>query len=386
MPPPDPLAQRIGDPYTRERAMAREHVLALRAVLGIGRLKCLAVDLDGVLWPGVLAETGAPFAWRPEISGAYSFVGVYFGIHDALKALQRRGILLACVSRNDESVVESLWRYAPNDPVDRLLSPDDFVTRRISWGEKSAAVTDIAVELGVALEAMGFIDDNPVERAEVQEALPSVALFGDDIYRLRHDLLTDPRLSPMRVTREATSRSSTLLARLERERLAQTAVDRDAFISGLEIKLDIRRAERSEELIRVAELFARTTQLNATGVTFTEEVLAMIVKGPPRDMVVALNYRDRFGDQGLVGAAVVQDGEIVNIAMSCRVIGLGVQTAMLRWIIRELRHYLGSLVARIVPTDRNAPVRDVYAQAGFQPGPAGSWRFTLQSVDVADGT
>ncbi len=52
--------------------MARAHVDALMTALGVGRKKCVIVDLDGVLWPGVLAETGAPFAWTPEISGPYS--------------------------------------------------------------------------------------------------------------------------------------------------------------------------------------------------------------------------------------------------------------------------------------------------------------------------
>jgi predicted enzyme involved in methoxymalonyl-ACP biosynthesis len=87
-----------GDPYLREGALARTHIDALRTVLGIGRKKCVIVDLDGTLWPGVLAETGAPFAWTPEISGAFSYVGLYFGLHEALLCLKRRGLVLACVS------------------------------------------------------------------------------------------------------------------------------------------------------------------------------------------------------------------------------------------------------------------------------------------------
>ena len=54
-------------------------------VLGLRRKKCVVVDLDGVLWPGVLAETGRPFAWETEIGGPNSFVGLYFGIHEALR-------------------------------------------------------------------------------------------------------------------------------------------------------------------------------------------------------------------------------------------------------------------------------------------------------------
>ena len=67
-----PLAELVGgDPYMREKALAATHVDALMTVLGIGRKKCVILDLDGTLWPGVLAETGSPFAWTPEISGAF---------------------------------------------------------------------------------------------------------------------------------------------------------------------------------------------------------------------------------------------------------------------------------------------------------------------------
>src|SRR5262249_5206674 len=100
------LAELVGgDPYAREAAVARAHMDVLTIALAIDRKKCVIVDLDGVLWPGVLAETGAPFNWHPETSGAYSYVGLYFGIHEALKSLQRRGVLLASVSKNDEATV-----------------------------------------------------------------------------------------------------------------------------------------------------------------------------------------------------------------------------------------------------------------------------------------
>ena len=90
-------------------------------VLGIGRKKCVIVDLDGTLWPGVLAETGSPFAWAPEISGAFSYIGLYFGLHEALLCLKKRGIVLACVSKNDEATVRELWKYPDHYPRERLF-------------------------------------------------------------------------------------------------------------------------------------------------------------------------------------------------------------------------------------------------------------------------
>src|SRR5205823_13869823 len=123
-----PLAAQVGDdPYALEKVCAAEHGNMLVSILALGQKKCVIVDLDGTLWPGVLAETGRPFAWTPEVSGPYSFVGLYFGLHEALKELSRRGILLACVSKNDEETVRELWRYEEHYPHERLLHLGDFV-------------------------------------------------------------------------------------------------------------------------------------------------------------------------------------------------------------------------------------------------------------------
>ena len=190
-----PLAQWVGgDPYLRERALARTHVDALVTVLGIGRKKCVIVDLDGTLWPGVLAETGSPFAWTPEISGVFSYVGLYFGLHEALLCLKKRGIVLACVSKNDEATVRELWKYPDNYPRNRLLTPDDFVTWRVNWNDKVDNIRAIAEELGFALDTFLFIDDHPVERDRVRQRLPEVEVWGEDPFSLRRMLLNDPRL------------------------------------------------------------------------------------------------------------------------------------------------------------------------------------------------
>ena len=169
--------------------MARAHVDALRSCSGIDRKKCVIVDLDGVLWPGVLAETGAPFAWDPEISGAFSYVGLYFGLHEALPALKRRGILLACVSKNDEATVRELWTYPAHYPRERLLTPDDFVTWRVNWNDKVDNIRSIAEELGFALDTFLFIDDHPIERDRVRQRLPEVEVWGEDPFALRRRLL-----------------------------------------------------------------------------------------------------------------------------------------------------------------------------------------------------
>ena len=314
-PDPAPLAAAVGgDPYGREQVMARAHVDALMTVLGVDRKKCVILDLDGTLWPGVLAETGAPFAWTPEISGAYSYVGLYFGLHEALKALKQRGVLLACVSKNDEAVVRELWRYPDHYPKDRLLTPDDFVTWRVNWQDKVENIRSIADELGFAADTFLFIDDNPVERERVRLRLPEVEVWGEDPFALRRRLLTDPRLMQPRLTEEAAGRTDLVKAQLTRQKLRAEMVSEGDYRASLNVRHRVQRLAPGEPLERIAELFQRTTQFNTTGRAFGVGELAALVGGQDA-AVFSLNVSDRFGDHGLVGAAVLDGGEIAGLVI-----------------------------------------------------------------------
>jgi len=372
-----PLAAQVsGDPYLREGVAAKAHMDGLTVALGLDRKKCVILDLDGTLWPGVLAETGAPFAWTPEISGAFSYVGLYFGLHEACKALKRRGVVLACVSKNDEATVRELWRYPDSYPHARLLTPDDFVTWRVNWDDKVNNIRSIADELGFGLDSLVFIDDNPVERERVIQRLPEVAVLGGDPFTLRRALLDDPRLQRPRVTDEAARRSDLVKAQLQRKRLRAEAVDEADVIASLKVECQIGRLDSASQGARVVELFQRTTQFTTTGRVFTESELERIARADDGGVFV-MQVRDRFADHGLTAAAVIEGDEIVALAMSCRVIGLGVEHRFLQHIVNEMAGLRASLYGQVLTTARNAPARNLYADNGFERDAGGLWRIAL---------
>ena len=356
-----PLKAMVGfDLYRREAVAARAHIDLLAVVMGLGRKKCVILDLDGTLWPGVLAETGAPFAWTPEISGHNSYIGLYFGFHEALKALKARGILLACVSKNDEALVRELWTYPDHYPRERLLTPDDFVTWRVNWEDKAANIASIAEELGFAIDAFTFIDDHPVERERVRQALPAVQVLGEDPFALRHILLTDPAFQVLKITEESAVRTDLVKAQLGRER--QRTASGDDFLASLEVVTTCERPTEAATLNRVAELFQRTTQFNTTGRTFAEAELARLAGA---GQVFVAYCKDRFGDYGLVAAAVLDGAEIAAFAMSCRVIGLKVEHTFLTFVLDAIADRHSEVLAQIIETSRNGPVRHLYADNGF---------------------
>jgi len=350
--------------------------------LGLDRKKCVIVDLDGTLWPGVLAETGAPFAWAPEISGPYSYIGLYFGLHEALLCLKRRGVLLACVSKNDEATVRELWKYPDGYPRERLLTPGDFVTWRVNWNDKVENIRSIAEELGFALETFLFIDDHPVERDRVRQRLPEVEVWGEDPFALRRRLLADPRLQLPRLTDEAQARTDLVKAQLLRQRVRAETLDEADYVASLNIQHRIERLAPGDRLDRVEELFQRTTQFNTTGRKFSLPELQGLVAGAD-SAVFTLHVSDRFGDHGLVGAAVIERGEIVGLAMSCRVLGMGVEHRFMQHLIETLAPRWPRLAGRIVETARNVPVRNIYRDNGFALGDDGVWRVASAPVRLS---
>jgi FkbH-like protein len=369
-----PLAHALGgDAYGREAVTAEKHIDALVTVMGIGRKKCVILDLDGTLWPGVLAETGSPFAWTPEISGAFSYIGLYFGLHEALKSLKKRGIVLACVSKNDEATVRELWKYPDHYPKQRLLTPDDFVTWRVNWDDKVGNIRSIAEELGFALDAFLFIDDNPVERDRVRQRLPEVEVWGEDPFSLRRRLLNDPRLQIPIVTAEASSRSELVKAQIARQQLRTETMGEAQYIEQLQIKCAIERLlASSAKLQRLEELFQRTTQFNTTARKFSYTELSALAANPGARLF-AMEVSDRLGDYGLVGAAVIIGGEIVGLAISCRALGMGVEHRFMRHILNEMRESSAPLSGRIIPTSRNIPARNIYRDNGFTEAEPGLW-------------
>ena len=370
-----------GDPYARERVLATAHLSALISACRIDEIKCVILDLDGTLWPGVLAETGAPFAWSPNVSSPFSFIGHYFGLHEALLSLKQRGVLLAAVSKNDDATVKELWRYPDHYPKDRLLTLDDLVTWRINWDDKAGNIAAIAAELGFDLKALLFIDDHPHERERVRQALPEVTVWGEDLLGLRRRLLTEPRLQPPVVTQSSAARTEMTRHTLERERVRREYSNRDDFIASLDLKIDCRKLSATEDPLvfdRVAELLRRTTQFTTTGVAPTATEIAAAARSEVEGVFV-VHVRDRFGDHGLVGVGVVSgEGEVRTFAISCRVLGLGIERALLDRITDDQKGRVIALTGRIVETARNLPVRNLYRSCGFTEMSDGIWRLKLQ--------
>src|SRR5262249_53417094 len=136
---------------------------AIRGLSGQSK-KLVILDLDDTLWGGIVGDIG----WQDLVLGGHHPIGESLvDFQKELKALKNRGILLAVVSKNEESIALEAIRNHP----EMVIKERDLVGWRINWNDKAANIADLVRELNIGLDSVVFVDDNPVERARVREAL-----------------------------------------------------------------------------------------------------------------------------------------------------------------------------------------------------------------------
>ncbi|MFG2006136.1 HAD-IIIC family phosphatase [Spirillospora sp. NPDC048911] len=350
------------------RILADEYLSCWEIHRGIGRVKCVAVDLDGTLWPGILADEG-PGWLDVDTTSRWT----HLGLHQALRLLKERGALLSTCSRGDEHATLRAWE-ALRHPL--ILRPDDFVTHQINWDAKSKNLRMLCSRLGFSADQVLFLDDNPVERAEVRRHLPGIQLVDSPVHEFRARLLAMPGCEPRSSTQEAKTRTETTRAMLARDERSDSASPEE-FLTNLEVVIEV-GSPSEEELGRVAELLSRTTQFSTTGLRVDEaELLAMSTRGCH---LYVGRVRDRFADYGLACACVVDGNTVMALAVSCRVIGLDVGTIFLAAVLELADLVVAGTVGLLVPTSRNTPARDVFLRAGFRSEDPG--RFVLADPEA----
>lgn len=335
--------------------------------------KVLVTDLDGVLWKGVLGDAGPEGVESgPEGSGFRHFI-----YQTMLGKLRREGILLAVVSRNDPDLVEAAFERAT-----LALRRDDFVSVLAGYGAKSAQIRELAGALNLGLDSFVFVDDNPVELAEVEGALPAVTTLpfptSDDGLEAFLGRIAD-LFARRRLTEEDARRTE--LYRRRVEGLAPSdaeGADLTAFLRGLEMRLQIRdRSEGDRE--RAVQLINKTNQFNLNGIRRSDEEVEMMLAEGGR--LYSARLTDRSGDHGEILACLLDPkGTVRSFVMSCRVFQRRVEDVFLLWLLRRLG---SSVEVEFRPTERNEPLRSFLQRLGAPPGgDAGSLTLDLSTVEA----
>jgi FkbH-like protein len=356
------LTVRMAFAGDRQADVVREWMRFLHPLAG-KIAKAIAVDLDDTLWGGVIGEDGFHgIKIGREYPGA-----AYRDVQRALLDLRQRGILLAVCSKNNPAdAMEVLERHP-----EMLLRPEHFAAMRIDWNDKAGNLRELAAELNIGLEAVAFLDDNPVERQQVRAAAPEVHVIDlpDDPMRFARAIREAPVFERLSLSAEDLQRGDMYRGQRERLKLESSATSREDFYRSLDQRAEIGRVSAAT-LARVAQLTQKTNQFNLTTRRYSEQQIAAIADSPEW-RVYWIRVRDRFDDNGLVGVAIMglEDAawRIDTLLLSCRVIGRTVETAFLAHLVEEAAAAgARAIEGWYLPTNKNAPASDFYPNHGFR--------------------
>ncbi len=347
--------------------LARHTGAVIAAQTGLSK-KCLVLDLDNTLWGGVLGEVG------PH--------GIAIGsgpVGEAFSAFQRyvlqlkdKGVILAVCSKNNDADVKEVF----GSNQDMVVQLDDLAMVLAGWEDKPTAIRRIAAALGIGLDSMVFVDDNPAEREAVRELVPEVDVVAlpDEPAHYVRALSSYPHFETAALTADDTLRTQQYRARADAAVAEENAGTVEDFLVGLSMHAAF-DVIAPANVARVAQLIGKTNQFNLTSRRRSQaEVEQLGQDSSWLSQVVRL--RDRFADHGIIGVLLARhvEGalEVDTWLLSCRVIGRSVETEMMRRLLEDAERLgCSSVVGHYVPSAKNGQVADLFARYGFTASPAG---------------
>lgn len=335
---------------------------ALRGIKGMTK-KLVILDLDDTMWGGIVGDDG----WEKLRLGGHDAIGEAFvDFQREIKALTERGIILAIVSKNEESVaLEAIDKHP-----EMVLRRDDFAAWRINWRDKAQNVAEIVQELNLGLQSTVFVDDNPIERARVREALPEVLVpdWPEDKTQYVAALSALRAFDLPSISQEDRERTQQYAQERKREAVKAQVSNFDDWLKALEVKVSFAPLSASN-VARTTQLMNKTNQLNLSTRRLTETELNAWAAQPGNE-VFAVTVSDKYGDAGLTGILSLhrENGvcHIVDYVLSCRVMGRRVEETLV-WAATTRAAELGCtrVEAKFLPTAKNKPCFSFWQKSGF---------------------
>ena len=250
---------------------------------------------------------------------------------------------------------------------DCLIASSCIHPAEIHWGAKSESIGRILETWNIGADSVVFIDDSPLELAEVQAKYPTIECLLFDrknpeamlrlFWNLR-ELFGKPVLTDEDRMRASSLRSADLFR-------TQTGTTPSAeFLSNVGSKITIDYGVNPSDR-RAFELVNKTNQFNLNGRRFSEAEWNEALR-QPRAFSAVVSYEDKFGLLGKIAVILGDVGDrgatIHTWVMSCRAFGRNIEYQILHRLFGHLR--VSQLRLSYMPTERNGPLREFLASIG----------------------
>ncbi len=332
----------------------------IKAIYGKNK-KGLVLDLDNTLWGGVVGDDGVE---NIAIGQETSEGQVYSEFQQYLKELKNLGMVLNINSKNDlENAIAGL-----NHP-DGILKPEDFIVIKANWQPKSNNMQEIADELNIGVDSLVFIDDNPAERAIINQHIPNVST--PDIQKPEKYIEIIDRAGYFEVTNissEDLKKNEMYKKNVERKNAISTFENYDEYLKSLQMNAKIEKFIPMY-MSRIAQLTNKSNQFNLTTKRYTQSEIEEIANNEEYITLYG-KLEDIFGDNGVISVVIghiKQDVLEIDLwIMSCRVLKRDMEFAMMDELVKTAKQRNINIIKGFYyPTMKNAMVKDFYEMQGF---------------------
>jgi len=335
----------------------------LAAMRGRSR-RVLVLDLDNTLWGGVIGDDGLAgiVLGQGDASGE-----AYLSVQRMALDLRNRGVVLAVCSKNTDEIAREVFRSHP----EMLLKEQHIAVFQANWKDKATNLQAIAAELSLGIDSLVFLDDNPAERGLIRAELPQVAVpeIGTDPADYARTLAAAGYFDLISYSEEDRKRAEFYDMNARRAALRAESGDIEGYLASLEMELTLSPFDVTGRA-RIVQLINKSNQFNLTTRRYTAADVERM-QDDPRYFALQARLTDVYGDNGMISVVICcatdeSTWEVDTWLMSCRVLGRGVEQMMLRELLESARaEGIRTLIGRYLPTERNALVKDHYADLGF---------------------
>lgn len=346
--------------------------------------KCLVLDLDNTLWGGVIGEDGIDGI---KIGKGYPEGEVFHALQAYYRTLKQRGVILAIASKNNPEDAEDVFKLKDDMP----LTLGDFAITRINWNPKSQSISEMIHALNIGKDSAVFIDDNPVERAQVSDILNEVKVptLQNDPTTYLKTIQSLNYFEKLFITTDDSTKADQYKQNAKRDGLKHEIGDMNTFLAKLGTVLTITKANTSHTK-RIHQLFTKTNQFNVTTKRYNTSDIDIFINDSSFDINV-FSVSDNFGDLGIIGLVLTRlnkdEAEIDSFILSCRAMGRGIETAVMNILKNNylLEGVFERMTATYIPTKMNMPVLNFFNSQGFAistENEDNSKRYELRNVNV----
>lgn len=339
------------------------HIFSIISSLEGKFKKCLILDLDNTTWGGIIGDDGLEKIQIGNLGIGKAFTEFQYWV----KALQKRGVILAVCSKNDEDKAKEPFEKHP----DMVLKLEDIAVFVANWENKVDNIRKIQSILNIGFDSMVFLDDNPFERNIVRENLPEVCVpeLPEDPAHYLEYLYSLNLFETTSFSENDTERTKQYQVEAQRAVALENFTNVEDFLKSMNMVSDVQPFSHFSKP-RISQLTQRSNQFNLRTVRYTEQEIEYLMNSD-RHYTISFTLEDKYGDNGLIAVIVLEkkDNQTLFIdtwLMSCRVLKRGMEDFTLNTIIETAKkHNYKYIVGEYIPTAKNQMVKDHYEKLGF---------------------